>query len=1243
MGTELENGAAVAQRDNSHMEPDDLIQDREVDNVHGDRLAHGHIAEQLYDVVLSVPTPTNIAVWGPWGSGKSGVGNLLKALLEKRRDVRFVRFDAFKYAENPLRRNFIIAVATALGIKDAKFHDELYGGRVAVKVQFESGAVWRLLAMFGCLFGAVVAFFAVAMALFAWLRGGDFRPTFADMLTGALKAGLAPAALLTALMVLVSRTLTREHTTEAADSDEQFEQLFADLVACSQVERLVVFVDELDRCKPSDVVATLDALRTFLGADRCVFVVAADQQVLEEALTRALEQATPADVVNPYYSSGSGYLDKVFQYQLSLPPLLVPKVTNFAADLVRGRGGVWAAVDVNLVVSVLVPSHVRSPRRVKALLNTFVLTYRLAQRRAADGLLEIDAAERVEEIAKLVCLRVEFPLFARDLRLDHRLGPFVLALVANSEADLGFGVSEQVKEAARRYANLDGAVDQHLSVSEDLDERANDEGRDKKAVDVRKHHGQQLVAYLRKTRNVPGPGRDLIFMETSGSVFRLSATVAETLEQQAQNAEIDAVLASISSLPAEDRSAALALLLQQARNAIGLEEENVAHAVLAVCCDEAVSLDGTADTAVETLAPVLTNSPHALPDEILPGCWRLALASDRPAAVAMRTIVLRHSAVRDSSATAAMVMRHVEPALAADLALVQQLVSHHLLGEEEDLADMLVELSSSQAAILMEQVGPHAVKELRTLIEKHEEWERAQEQPTAVSSAQSPEPKSPAQALRRLEELLGHWCEDSPDAAHAVVGLLLALNSRLGLNIVERHADVIPLVRDTALARAVLSSVQRRTISSWPAWLGLLDPRSPIAGMTTGFDAPLKELWRLTSNLHDAPKPEEIGRAADSFMRLFDDQPPGRHAHITPFVLPSLSRPTTDEEATEQLRLLDVLRPLENSGLLERASFLRHQTAAVTELLTNGDDLLVADGSAIMTYIESLVNDCLRDLGSPGSAPLDSEEARALAIALDEGGWLPGDEHTRLRVRTRHLLMTGGVDRDGLQPLPTAADMANHTRRCPADSGETLATWIALEQPSAPELFKTVSAGMRQSSPMQTDAALLQAVASRLAALPTQDQASFWRDLLGGPGTRLPAQTLVSAGWPSLPDALTAELLTERYPRASRNPDRRSVLELWETANVTNPAARRDLIQAILLPMLEANQGSAEFALQYLPQLMESVPKGMRKTVREAVEASGEKWRNLEERGVKALTAVGYRTERIGLLRTRRISRKDDD
>ncbi|MGW0818044.1 KAP family P-loop NTPase fold protein [Streptomyces viridiviolaceus] len=1231
----------MAQRDNSRLESDDLIQDREVDDAKGDRLAHSHIADQLYDVVLSVPTPTNVAVWGPWGSGKSGVANLLKVLLDRPQGVRFVRFDAFKYAENPLRRNFIIAVATALGIEDAKFHDELYGGRVAAKLQFERADVKRLVKMFALTFGVVVAFFAMAMALFAWLHGGAFRPTFANMAAGALKAGLAPAVLLTSIMVLVSRTLTREHKTEAADSDEQFEKLFAELVARSGVERLVVFVDELDRCKPSDVVATLDALRTFLGVDGCVFVVAADQQVLEEALTRALEQATPADAVNPYYSSGSGYLDKVFQYQISLPPLLVPKVTSFAAGLVRERGGVWATLDVNLVVSILVPSHVRSPRRVKALLNTFALTYRLAQRRFADGLLETEPTTRVEEIAKLVCLRVEFPLFARDLMLDHRLCAYVLALDGNPGADLGFHVRPQVRAAAHRYANLDAAVDQHLSSPEDLE---GDEDSEEKTGAVRRHHGQQLVAYLKRTRKVPGPGRDLIFMETSGSIFGLPATLAETLEDQAQNAELDAVLSSLGGLPPEERPAALALLTQQARDAIGLEEENVAHSVLAVCSDTAIPLDGMADTAVEVITPILTHSPHELPDEVLAGCWRLALASARPAALEMRAIVLQHSLVSRSASTAAMVVRDVEPALAADPERVQQLVTSQLLGEEEHMVDMLAELPATQAAILMKQVSARTAEELKALIEEHEGWAKAQAQQGIAATEPLPEPQSPAAVLRRLENLLENWCEECPEAAHGVVGLLLALDSSLGRDVVSRKIALIPAVRETSLVQAVLMSARQCPAKTWPQWLGLLDPQSAIHDMSVEIDSLLEELWTQASTSEGALEPAVVRRIADSFMGLFDYQHPDRHPYITPFVLPSLSGPSTDAEATEQLRLFGVLRPLEDSGLLERTALVRHQAAVLSELLTSEDDSDAPDDSVFLTYIESVVFNCLGDLSSSGPAPLSPEEAHALVGALDSCGWLPEREHTRQRVHAHHLLLAGDVSRAGLQALPTAAAMADYARSGPDHAGEVLAWWIALEEPSATDLLTAVSVILRQVAPRLTDAALHQAVASRLAAVPAQDQAGFWRDLLGGPGTHLPEQMLTAAGWPSLPDPLAAELLIDRYTRASRNPDRRAVLELWKAANITNQAARRDLLQAVLLPMLDANQGAAEHAIQYLPQLMESVPRGTRTSVREAVEASAKKWRALEDRAVKALKTVGYSTERTGLLRLReRITRSNDD
>ena len=115
----------------------ELIDDREVKDAEGDRLGHEQIANQLADLARSVQTPANVALYGPWGSGKSGIANLLRANIDagrgwRRPKIRFARFDAFKFAEAPLRRNFVSAVASELGISDDKFHDDLYRDKAHV-------------------------------------------------------------------------------------------------------------------------------------------------------------------------------------------------------------------------------------------------------------------------------------------------------------------------------------------------------------------------------------------------------------------------------------------------------------------------------------------------------------------------------------------------------------------------------------------------------------------------------------------------------------------------------------------------------------------------------------------------------------------------------------------------------------------------------------------------------------------------------------------------------------------------------------------------------------------------------------------------------------------------------------------------------------------------------------------------------------------------------------------------------
>ncbi|MFD5013746.1 KAP family P-loop NTPase fold protein [Streptomyces chartreusis] len=1206
----------------------DLIQDSEVSVPADDRLAHLHVAEQLQHLVLSVPTPTNVAVWGPWGSGKSGVANLLKQRIDRRGRIRFVRFDAFKYAENPLRRNFITAVATELGISDAQFHAHLYSGRVTAEFSFTARHARQLLWMYLRMFGLVCGVSLAAVALLVGVKGGAFWPGFTSIAGQAVRAGLAPAALLTSLAVLVSRTLTTEHKVDAAHSDEEFERIFDELVSRSRVERLVVFVDELDRCVPKDVVATLDALRTFLGVRRCVFVVAADQQVLEQALTEALEQATPADVVNPYYSSGSGYLDKVFQYQVHMPPLLMPQVTRFAADLVSKRGGMWEEVDVDLIVSILVPFHVRSPRRVKALLNAFALTYRLAQLRQASGLLETDVAARADEIARLVCLRVEFPLFARDLTLDHRMPQFVLALAEDRDADLGSYVLQPVREVALAYAGQQAPVDRSL-----VDGAQNPE----EAEAVRTAQGQQLLDYLGRTSIVDGPQKDLIFMQTTGSVVGLASASAEALEQHAQNAALGQLQELLEGLSPDERSAALALLVQQVRAAMGVEAWNVAQSVLLACGVEGIALAERADAALGVITPVLVQIPNELPARVLGGAWRLALAGNGGAAAQLAGRVLRHSALEEGAELVGTILQDVPAALAADAERVADLLCGHLLsGDAAQARAALSRLAAGDAGQLMAALAPVLGEELRTAIDAADKAAQPGDGATAAAATADraapggPGAVWPSDALSELRALVQAWSPHAPRAAHAVLDLLLNLDETRFDAVIEDMLEDLPAVREDRLALGILSCTARRPFSAWPRWLGTLDPAPDTSAWAEGITQLLEVLWQ-DARSSEPQAGDHVDAIAVGCLRLIGDRSAPGRCDLTDVVIGDLDGfAETDAAAGERREILSASRPFADSGLLDNAAVLRHEATALVHTLRSDGIASPAPGSPLQRYLNEMIVECLDGFDRHGRHPLPQEQVHDLLTSLDTCAWLQEPDRTLLILTARHSIRELPVGTK-LLPLPDAEGMQAFTRAHPAQEGPALAAWMQLSRPSATDLL-TVLTPLTRSGHPAPDRGMLHLAGEQLNRLPTSDKAHFWHTLLATPGPHTPPRALLDdLGWARLADSAAADVLIARFEASTNQGARNAVLWLWDEAHISTGACRRRLTEKVLLSLLATNQVAAQSALQAMGKLAAPVPTGTRKALRDAVVAASQRWSKLEGPAHRTMRRLGYDVERRGL------------
>lgn len=93
------------------------------------------------------------------------------------------------------------------------------------------------------------------------------------------------------------------------------------------VKRVVVLVDDLDRCLPDAVTATLEAIKLFLSVEKMAFVLAADQNLVRDAIAVSIDSSGRAD------RFASNYLEKIVQLPVTLPQLSSGRAGDYIALL----------------------------------------------------------------------------------------------------------------------------------------------------------------------------------------------------------------------------------------------------------------------------------------------------------------------------------------------------------------------------------------------------------------------------------------------------------------------------------------------------------------------------------------------------------------------------------------------------------------------------------------------------------------------------------------------------------------------------------------------------------------------------------------------------------------------------------------------------------------------------------------------------------------------------------------------
>lgn len=285
-------------------------------------------ADLLIDVINDDKVlPVTIGVFGDWGSGKSSI---LKIVEE---ELTGGNLDGFKdgtlvlYFNGWVFEGYDDAKAALLESIIEKFDThKTIGNKVkdtTVKL-FKSVKWMRLL---GLSFKKVIipgaaAYLTGGASLLPFLVNefSQLKPKdLGEKLTGEDAEGFL-------------KDIIKKNEQEEVTMVREFRDDFKEMIEKSEIKKLVVIIDDLDRCTPERLIENLEAIKLFLNVEKTAFIIGADPRIVRHAIehrykTDSIENALDSDSRNKRIVSD--YLEKLIQVPYYLPKLSDNEVETY--------------------------------------------------------------------------------------------------------------------------------------------------------------------------------------------------------------------------------------------------------------------------------------------------------------------------------------------------------------------------------------------------------------------------------------------------------------------------------------------------------------------------------------------------------------------------------------------------------------------------------------------------------------------------------------------------------------------------------------------------------------------------------------------------------------------------------------------------------------------------------------------------------------------------------------------------
>lgn len=300
------------------------VTDVPVQEINNDKFEIKKYVVGLSEFIENCDTPMTISIQGDWGSGKTSMMNMLKGIIETHK-VQTIWFNTWQFSQFSLDNNLVFAMLNIL-INELSEKDN------ATKANIKS--IMTRVAK-----AAVTA--GVSMA-----TGGAVN----------VKEAIDSVA---------EQVVDTNYAQEIMKLKECFENLVENRLAALGKDRVVVFVDDLDRLQPGKAVELLEVLKLFLDCKKCVFVLAVDYEIVTLGVKEKYGNSVTED-------KGRSFFDKIIQLPFKMP------VSNY--DIKKYVQETLASMQMPVdekscikFVNLIGTSIGYNPRAMKRLFNTYQL------------------------------------------------------------------------------------------------------------------------------------------------------------------------------------------------------------------------------------------------------------------------------------------------------------------------------------------------------------------------------------------------------------------------------------------------------------------------------------------------------------------------------------------------------------------------------------------------------------------------------------------------------------------------------------------------------------------------------------------------------------------------------------------------------------------------------------------------------------------------------------------------------